>query len=156
MFVSYSSHLAEMKGLEAAALQAHIIIMKRAVIAVVNNNGKILLGKKRSDSPKVLAGEWHVLGETVEDGETDEEALRRCLREEVNLSEIVIGRYLGSHITPTNYREARWYECFSKTDEAEPRGDLEDAQWVSRTQVPEFCGQRSVNLWPDEVRNYFR
>ena len=81
-------------------------MIKHAVVAVVNCRDKILLGKKRKDSPKFLAGEWHIPGETVEDGESDQEALIRGMREEAGL-EIEVGKYLGSHATPTSQREAK-------------------------------------------------
>ena len=133
---------------------AYYKMEKRAVIAVVNYNGKILLGKKRRDSPKVLAGEWHILGETVEDGETDEEALKRGVMQEANL-EITVGRYLGSHITPTNKREAKWYECFANTYQVKPGSDLEDIQWAYRNEVLDICGLRASS-WPQEIKDYFK
>ncbi len=37
--------------------------INRAVSAIVNYNGKILLAKKRPESEKVLAGKWHLPGE---------------------------------------------------------------------------------------------
>ena len=50
---------------------------ERALIAIVNFDGKILVGKKKSSSPKFLAGEWHIPVETAEAEETDEEVLIR-------------------------------------------------------------------------------
>jgi len=80
-----------------------------AVAAIVNYNGKVLLGKKRKDSSNVLAGEWHLLGEKVENGESDESALLRCLREEASL-DIKVGKYLASHFSPTNKRKVSGLE----------------------------------------------
>ena len=59
--------------------------MKRAVVALVEHEGKILLGKKRQDSEGFFAGKWHIPGETMEDDETDEEALIRGMREEAGI-----------------------------------------------------------------------
>jgi ADP-ribose pyrophosphatase YjhB (NUDIX family) len=87
----------------------------RAVVAIINYGGKKFLGKKRSDSSKRLAGQWHFPGETVEGDETDEQALKRCGGEEIGL-EITVGRYLGSHVTPTSHRAVKFYECFAYTD----------------------------------------
>lgn len=125
----------------------------KAVIGIVNNNGKILIGKKRSDSKKFLRGEWHIPGETLEKGETDESALIRGIRDEAGIN-IKVGRYLGSHTTSTQ-KEARWYECFSETDKLIPGSDLEEARWVLKDQVLRFCGERAVSLWPQEIIDYF-
>jgi ADP-ribose pyrophosphatase YjhB (NUDIX family) len=126
-----------------------------AVVAIVNYKGKILLGKKRKDSSKFLAGEWHVPGETVENNESDQEALIRGIKEEASL-EITVGRYLGSHITPTSQKEAKWYECFAETDKFTVGSDLEDAKWVKRKEVLDHCSQNAIQLWPEYLQNYFR
>ncbi len=130
-------------------------MVNRAVAAVVNYEGKILLGKKRKDSPKVLAGEWHIPGETVEGNESDEEALLRGVLEEANLK-IKVGRYLGSGISPTSQREVRWYECFSETEEIDPGSDLEDIKWVSRSEILNSCGPEEIERWPPEILEYFK
>jgi 8-oxo-dGTP pyrophosphatase MutT (NUDIX family) len=130
--------------------------MKRhAVVAIINIDCKILIGKKRKDSLKFLAGEWHIPGETVEDDETDEAALIRGMREETGL-EIKVGRYLGSHITPTSQKEARWYECFALDGELKHGSDLEDINLVEKNQVLRLCSPRATSFWPEEIQNYFQ
>ncbi len=128
---------------------------KHAVVAIVIYQGKILVGKKRRDSQKILAGEWHIPGETVENNETDEEALRRGIREEAEL-EIRVEKYIGSHVTPTNQRETRWYECFAETNQVVCGSDLEDIKWIERTNVLDFCSLKATFLWPNEIQDYFR
>ncbi|SRR3989344_8097383 len=130
-------------------------MIKHAVVAVVNCRDKILLGKKRKDSPKFLAGEWHIPGETVEDGESDQEALIRGMREEAGL-EIEVGKYLGNHATPTSQREAKWYECSAKTDKVFVGSDLEDIKWIPRKEVLNYCSPRATELWPQNIQDYFR
>jgi len=125
-----------------------------AVVAVVNYNGKILIGKKRSDSPKVLAGQWHIPGETVEGNETDEEALKRGMIEEAGL-EVQVGKYLGKTITPTSHSEARWYECFSATDKVMKGSELEGLDWVDKNDILDRVGYRAKSLWPKEIIDYF-
>ena len=112
-----------------------------------------MLGKKRRDSYKVLAGHWHVPGETVEEGETDESALIRGVKEETGL-DITVGRYIGCSITPTSHKQARWYECFATSDKAIPGSDLEEVRWVFRNSVLTECGQKSIE-WPDDIKDYF-
>ncbi len=123
-----------------------------AVIALINYNGKILIGKKKSKSPKFLAGEWHIPGETKKKGETDIYALTRGMEEETGL-EIRIVRQLASHTTPTSKSKAVWYECFSDTDKVKPGSDIEELKWVEKDKVMEYCHKR-YDLWPREIRDY--
>ena len=125
-----------------------------AVVAIINYQNKILIGKKKSNSKKFLRGEWHIPGETVQQGESDKEALIRGMMEETEL-EIRVGKYVGSHITPSSKKEARWYECFSDTDDAVPGDDLEDLKWVSKKDALRFCGSRTTT-WSKEILNYFQ
>lgn len=127
---------------------------KRALIAIVNFNGKILVGKKRSDSSKFFAGEWHVPGETTEGNESDEQALIRGIKEEVGLN-IRVGNYIASHVTPTSKREARWYECFADSDKIIVGSDLEDAKFIERNEVLNICGKRVYSFWSEKIIKYF-
>ena len=125
-----------------------------AVTGIVNYNGKILIGKKRSNSKKFLAGQWHIPGETIESNESDEVALKRGFKQEADL-EIIVGNYLCFSITPSSKTEVRWYECFSQTDKVNPGSDLEDVKWVCKQEVINYCGKRAINLWPKQIKNYF-
>jgi len=124
-----------------------------AVIAVINYNGKIVLGKKRPDSKKFLAGMWHVPGENVENGESDEATIIRGVREELGLK-VKVGKYIGKHLTPTG-KEARWYECFANSDNAIPFSDIEEIKWVSKKEVLNICSERVCSSWPKEIISYF-
>ena len=125
-----------------------------AVVGVVNYNGKILLGKKTKNSPKVLAGQWHFPGETLEEYESDIGALVRGFKAEANL-DIKVGKYLGRSISPTNNRTTRWYECFSKTDEVRAGSDLDEVKWVIKSEALSSCSGRARELCPQEVLDYF-
>ncbi len=127
---------------------------KRAVVAIVNFNGKILVGKKRSDSPKVFAGLWHLPGETTQGEETDEEAIRRGLLEEAGI-DVQVGKYIGEHFTPTHERAVRFYECFADSDTIRCGSDLEDIQWIPRSEVVSFLDEKILSFWPREVLDYF-
>lgn len=130
-------------------------MVNNAVVAIVNYNGKILLGKKRKDSSKFLAGQWHLPGETLDDYESDYNALVRGLKEEAGI-DIKVGRYLGKSISPTSKRKVNWYECFSKTDNLIPGSDLEEVKLVLKEEVLSYCSKRAIDLWPKEVVNYFK
>lgn len=61
------------------------MIARTNVAAVIRDSaGKILLCKRTLDK-KVAPGAWHMPGGKVETGETEEQALRRELREELDL-----------------------------------------------------------------------
>lgn len=125
-----------------------------AVVAIINYQDKILIGKKKSDSKKYLSGIWHIPGERVEEGETDQEALIRGMKAETGLT-IKVGRYLGSPITPTSRLEARWYECFANTDKVTPGEDLVEIKWVRKKEVLSICHKKAIALFPQEVIDYF-
>jgi len=125
-----------------------------AVSGIVNYKGKVLIGKKRSDSKKFLAGCWHIPGETIEKNESDEVALKRGFMQEANL-EIKVGRYICSSLTPTSKTENKWYECFSDTDDVKAGSDLEDAKWVLKKEIINYCNRKAVELLPQEIKNYF-
>jgi ADP-ribose pyrophosphatase YjhB (NUDIX family) len=124
-----------------------------AVVAIINYKDKILVGKKKSNSEKVLAGRWHIPGETIIGNETDEQALIRGMKEETGLT-ITVGKYIGSSITPTSKSEARWYECFADTDKVTPGSDLEKLTWIDK-ETSLYCLPMDVlSLMPAEVQHH--
>jgi len=125
-----------------------------SVVAIINYEDNILIGKKRSDSLKKLAGQWHILGERIEKGENDEQALIRGVREEAGI-EIKVGRYIGLSITPTSRSEARWYECSYVSGELRAGDDLEEIKHIPKNEVLNSCSEEAVSLWPKEIKDYF-
>lgn len=125
-----------------------------AVVAVINYNGKVLVGKKKSDSGKFLSGQWHIPGGAINEGESDKEALVREMKEETSL-DIIVGRYLGSSVTPTSGSEARWYECFSQAEDAVPGSDLEKLAWIDKDEVLYLLSLQVISKWPGEIIRYF-
>jgi len=139
--------------------------MKEGVVAIIqyqgeneNYKGKILIGKKRSDSPKFFAGMWHIPGETKNEDEDDSSALIRGAKEEVSLN-IIPGKFLGSSISFPNSYHLNWYECLTKDHVLDYTGgysDLEDAKWVDRKKVLEECNSKITCFWPEWVSQYFQ
>ena len=131
----------------------HLMPNRRAVAALINFNGKILVGKKKKDAEGFLAGKWHIPGETLEDGENNESALIRGIKEEAGI-EIQVVRYLGTHRTP-RHTEVKWYECIPKTYNIVAGSDLEEIKWVSKKDVLNLCRVEAISLWPKEIKEYF-
>lgn len=128
---------------------------RKAVVGVVNNNNNILLGKKKDGAKGFLSGQWHIPGETVEPGESDELALKRGIKEEAGI-EIEILRYMATHYTKTP-TEVRWYECLPKTYDIRPGSDLTEVIWLPRLEVIPYLNAngRATSLWPKEIFEYF-
>jgi hypothetical protein len=78
--------------------------VQSAVIAIVNYNGKVLLGKKRKDSKRIL---------------------KKMINSKFSIDKVTVG------------------------------GDLEDLMWVEKQVVLACCSKRAVDLWSEEVKNYF-
>lgn len=69
--------------------------MINVVAAILKKDNKILIAKKKQGKP--LAGYWEFPGGKVEKQETQEEALIRELKEEMNI-EIQIKAYIGESV----------------------------------------------------------
>ncbi len=125
-----------------------------AVVAIINYEGKILVGKKRTDSKKFIAGKWHIPGGHINKGESDEVALKREMKEETGL-EITVGKYIGNSVTPASGSEARWYECFTKTNYIVAGSDLFEAVWIEKENISYLIDYKIRKFWSDEINNYF-
>ena len=128
------------------------MVGKKGVIAIVIYNDKVLVGKKKK-TKKILAGKWHIPGETLKENEDDKTALIRGIKEEAGI-DIRVVRSLASHITPEDI-EVKWYECKAKTFDIKAGSDLSDVKWVPIKEVRNFCDDESIALWPKEIREYF-
>jgi 8-oxo-dGTP diphosphatase len=67
----------------------------RVVAAVIERNGKYLITQRRPEA--VLPLLWEFPGGRVESGETDQEALRREMRERLDV-DIEVGRHLATSV----------------------------------------------------------
>ncbi len=123
-------------------------------MAVIIHEGKVLLGKKRFDSKGMMSGKWHIPGETLEEGETDEQGLIRGIMEEVGI-DVRPGKHLGSYKTSKGMI-VNWYECVPLTPDIKVGSDLEDAMWVPFEEVLVVCHKDAISLWPREVLEYFQ
>ena len=86
--------------------------------AIVNTEGKVLIAERRAD--KKLGGFWEFPGGKLEVGESLEDALRREIKEELNIS-IQVKHLL--HIQPYSYEHGAVLILFYLCDS--PQGALQ-------------------------------
>lgn len=130
------------------------MLERRAVVAVVRKDGRVLMGKKKKDGISLLSGQWHIPGETLEANETDEQGLIRGIMEETGI-QVRPGKFLGSHKTPKGTR-VNWYECEPESVDIRAGSDIEEVRWVPFEEVQSVCHESAVSLWPIEIRQYFQ
>jgi ADP-ribose pyrophosphatase YjhB (NUDIX family) len=131
------------------------MINGRAVVGIiqhVTNSNYFLVGLKKGDLEKFLAGQWHLPSETVEGNESDHDALHRLAAEELNIK-ITIGDQIATHKSPTG-KDVVWYICFTEQKTFTAGSDLEKACWIHKDEVTETCWEID-KLWPKQVKEYF-
>lgn len=128
------------------------MILKKAVVGIVNYGDKVLVGKKKEIDGCFLSGKWHIPGGTLENGDTNRSGLAREIREEAGIEIKVLG-YLTNHETP-KHTDVRWYECKARTHNIRAGSDLAEAKWVPKKDVLSVCGEISP-YWPKEIIEYF-
>ncbi len=91
----------------------------RVVAAVIRRGGAILITRRHDQAER--GGQWEFPGGKVEEGESEAEALRRELREELGC-EIEIGRLLARHFHryPDLEVDLAFYAC-ALPEDAAPR-----------------------------------
>ncbi|MBI2084936.1 MAG: NUDIX domain-containing protein [Candidatus Aenigmarchaeota archaeon] len=124
-----------------------------AVVGIVENNGRILVGKKVSGN-SFLAGKWHIPGGKVLPGETDEIALKREMKEECGI-DVSVGRFLDEFYEPVADMRAKWFLCSCDDDKLKPGGDLADAKWVDKKDAMEICDKDAIARWPRKIKRFF-
>ena len=117
--------------------------MLTVVWGLIFYDNHILIGKKKEGfHPYGLGGKWHIIGGKVKENETEEEALKREIKEETGL-EIKNIKKLGEKIvkdlTDREVRISVFY-CETEHREAEASSDLEKIKWVKKENLlNEIC-----------------
>jgi 8-oxo-dGTP diphosphatase len=107
----------------------------RVVAALIRQGGQVLLTQRKPG--RHLGLSWEFPGGKVEAGETDEEALRRELREELGVGVDVGTRCFETrHNYGTREMHLLVYRC--RLVEGEPRAiDVNAVEWVAERKIAE-------------------
>lgn len=127
----------------------------RAVVAIVEKEGEILIGKKRTDITDPLSNTWHIPGGKNNNGESDENALKREIDEEADLR-IRVESLIDESIQQDRGFIVSWYLCHLDGNEQiiTPGDDLIEARFVPKKDVFSLCDPKASSLWPQKVRAY--
>ena len=83
-------------------------IHRNIVVALLfSSDGKLLLGKKDPRAGGVYPDNWHLPGGGIEPGESQQEALRREIKEEVGIN---IAPYPAEFVDGSGYGEAEKFD----------------------------------------------
>ncbi len=128
--------------------------MRTVVLGVIIRQRKILIGRKQEGyHPMNLGGKWHVIGGKVEENETEEEAIRREVKEETGL-EIEILEKVGEKIVK-DFEEKSirvvTFLCKAKKGEPTAESDLVDVKWVEMNEFLESICKESKSMLPENI-----
>lgn len=126
-------------------------IMSRNIVCgvIYNQEGLILLGK-RPEQKGVYRGQWGIVGGGVEEGENEEVALLREVKEEAGLTDVVIGQkidFLQELTAPKRFPEGidkrihmktTYYTCISNQDKLRPNDEWKELRWMSKKAINEM------------------
>lgn len=125
-----------------------------AVVALIERDGKILIGKKKKRI-HLLSKMWHIPGGKKKPNEAEEEALVREMKEELGLK-IRVNKFLAQKNFPKLHKKTKWYLCSPLTDKIKPGDDLAEAKYVSKKNIFETCHPKAISLWPSKVVSYLK
>ncbi len=129
--------------------------LNQAIVALVEHEGKVLVGKKEKTLGHPLSEAWHIPGGSLKGCESDVEGLTREIWEEAGIK-IRVKEFLGKvHVAETK-TIAKWYLCEPLTHDLKYGDDLTDVKYVERSAVPSICSAKGVSLWPPKVLEYFK
>jgi mutator protein MutT len=104
--------------------------LKRVGVGVVQEAGRYLITQRRFDDH--LGGVWEFPGGKLKQGESDEDCVRRELKEELGIN-VAVGEHLDTirYSYPDRKLELRFYRCVLEKGGPEPKAiDVQDFRWV--------------------------
>ena len=129
--------------------------MITVVLGVIIRNGKILIGKKQKGyHPMNLDGKWHVIGGKVEENETEEEAIKREVKEETGLR-IEILEKVGEKIIKEfegKIGKVVTFICEAREGEPVAKSDLSDVKWIEISDFLKNICEESKSMLPENIQ----
>src|SRR3989338_5889686 len=126
---------------------------KIAVAAIIEHNGRVLIGKKAETLGHFLSGKWHIPGGKVEDGEDEEQAVIREMHEEACIT-VKVDKFLDERFVENSDMIVKWFICSALTYDLRPGDDLEKVEFVQKSDVMKICDKAAIERWPPKVEKY--
>lgn len=126
---------------------------KIAVVAIIEHNNKVLVGKRIKDPGHLLSEEWHIPGGRLEDEEDENQALIREINEETGI-DIKIERFLDERIVHENKIIAKWYVCSPLNHNLKAGDDLTEVKYIPKSEIVKICPKKAISLFPSKVIKY--
>lgn len=105
------------------------------VAAIIEHDNKILCMQRGEDKHYYTSFKWEFPGGKIEEGETNEEALKREIMEEMNLNVELKSRFCDiRHIYPDFILNMFCFKCSSNTKEFRLNVH-NDFKWLSKSQL---------------------
>ena len=105
------------------------------VAGIIEYNGKILCMQRGEDKCEFVANKWEFPGGKIEPGETNEEALKREILEELNLKIDVIEHFVDvSHCYPSFKLNMYCYKC-NATSNILKLNVHKNFKWLNKNQL---------------------
>ncbi|OGN89078.1 MAG: hypothetical protein A2Z74_03255 [Chloroflexi bacterium RBG_13_46_9] len=118
--------------------------------AIVRNHSILLIRHRENESGRSY---WILPGGGIEPNETEEDCVRREMKEETNLDVRVVSLLLNEpNPSKSTYRSRKTYLCAPDTGEASPgiEPELDAASWYSIAEVKWF-DLRDESSWDTEL-----
>ena len=141
---------------------------KLTVVCFIIKRKKILIGEKREDSKKFMAGKWHIPAGSEKENDFYEASslndlvkniVSREMREETNLTvetiDIIDITYIAKLDVPKNTIVV-WVYCEVVSGELQAGSDLEDVRWVKLDDLYQHIDPHTTYSMPASVRVFLK
>ncbi|HPI67072.1 MAG TPA: NUDIX hydrolase [bacterium] len=145
--------------------------LKLAVILIIEYQELVLIGLKEKNSKKMLSGQWHLPGETVNWfdafyglltcswGNIFLHAAKRGLQEEtglkVKIKDIKLITAMGVSNQIKKYLRLNvWCQISTNSNKAVANDDLQEIHWVAKNEVINQISLEARNRIPKEIEEY--